>query len=100
MAFQKKKTKTCALSKAEQDRIKNILEKESVRFKRTVKMEFRFKSPSGQELLETARFSTVEDGLEYGKQYEVELKKHNSKWKMSSSKQINLQENSQFSAQG
>lgn len=100
MAFQKKKTKTVVLSKAEQDRIKKILEKESVRFRRPVKMEFRFKSPSGQELLETARFSTVEDGLEYGKHHEVELKKHNSKWKMTSSRQVNLQEDSQLSAQG
>ena len=100
MAFQKKKTKTNTLSKAEKDRIKKILEKESVRFKRPVKMEFRFKSPSGQELLETARFSTVEDGLEYGKHHEVELKKHNSKWKMTSSRQVNLQEDSQLSAQG
>ena len=100
MSFQKKKTKTNTLSKAEKDRIKNILEKESVKFKRPVKMEFRFKSPSGQELLETAKFSTVKDGLEYGKQHEVELKKHNSKWKMTSSSQVNLQEDSQLSAQG
>ena len=50
------------------------------------------------ELLETARFSTVEDGLEYGKHHEVELKKHNSKWKMTSSRQVNLQEDSQLSA--
>lgn len=100
MAFQKKKTKTVVLSKAEQDRIKKILEKESVRFKRPVKMEFLFKSPSGQELLETARFRTVEDGLEYGKCYETEVKKHDSKWKMTSSRQVNLQEDSQLSAQG
>lgn len=98
MAFQKK-TKAVVLSKAEQDRIKKILEEEAVKFKRPVKMEFLFKSPCGQDLLETARFSTIEDGLEYGKHHEAELKKHDSKWKLMSSKQVNLQEDSQPSAQ-
>lgn len=101
MASQKKKTKTVVLPKAEQNRIKKMLEEEAVKFKRPVKIEFLFKSPCGQELLETARFSTVEDGLEYGKRYEAELKKqHDSKWKLMSSTQVNLQEGSQPSAQG
>jgi len=47
-----------------------MLEDEAVRFKRPTKMQFIYKSPSGIELVETARFRNEVEGLVYGKQKE------------------------------
>ena len=97
MAFAKKK-KAPILPKAEQERIKKMLEDEAVRFKRPTKMQFIYKSPSGIELVETARFRNEDEGLVYGKKKEDQLKKLNKKWKLVSSQTIkSLVESQQIS---
>lgn len=97
MAFTKKK-KAPILPKAEQERIKKILEDEAVRFKRPTKMQFIYKTPSGIQLVETARFRNEDEGLAYGKQKEDQLKKLNKKWKLVSSQTIkSLAESQQIS---
>ena len=77
MVFTKKK-KAPILPKAEQERIKKMLEDEAVRFKRPTKMQFIYKTPSGIQLVETARFRNEDEGLAYGKQkVEASLKLDN-----------------------
>ncbi len=96
MAFTKKK-KPPVLSKTERERIQKLLADEKS-CKKNVKMQFTYKTPSGIEYVETARFVSVEDGLQYGKQNEELLKKKNKKWKLVSSIHINQHE-SQSDAQ-
>lgn len=97
MSFTKKK-KAPIVSKAEQERIKKLLEDEAVRFKRPTKMQFIYKTPSGIQLVETARFRNENEGLEYGKQKEDLLKRLNKKWKLVSSQTIKtLAESQQIS---
>lgn len=97
MAFAKKRKKDPVLPKAERERIKKMLESEATRFKRPIKMQFTYKTPSGQQLLETARFRSVEDGAAYARSQEQTMKKLNNKWKLVAAKQVNLQEESQLS---
>ena len=95
------KKKAPKLSLAEQEYIRKKLEDEANRFKRPIKMLFVFKTPHGEELHETARFRSVEEGVAYGKDHEVAFKKYDQRWQLISSAQVNLPttEESQFDVQ-